>query len=62
MTSKNLYDREGKLIGTLNIYSDRQTLFSRDGGLLGTWSASSDKTHDRSGRLVGSGNLLMTLL
>lgn len=62
MTSKTFYDREGKLLGTLNSSSDRQELYSRDGTRLGHWSASSDVTYDREGRIVGSGNLLGTLL
>ena len=62
MRSHELRDRHGRLLGTIKIYGDRQELRDRTGTLLGTYDARADQTRDRTGRLVGSGNLLTTLL
>lgn len=62
MQPQELRDRTGRLLGTLYVQSDCQELRDRTGSYLGTFDAKANETRDRNGRLVGSGNLLMTLL
>jgi hypothetical protein len=62
MQSQELRDRTGRLLGTLYLQSDRQELRDRTGTYLGTFDAKANETRDRHGRLIGAGNLLMTLL
>ena len=62
MSVHELRDRTGRLLGTIDVRSNRQELRDRTGTYLGTYDSSCDQTRDRDGRLVGSGNLLMTLI
>ena len=62
MVTQELRDRSGTLMGTLYISSDSQELRDRTGTYLGKYDQRANETRDRTGRLVGSGNLLMTLL
>ncbi len=55
-------DRNGRLLGTLYIGSDNQELRDRNGTYCGKYDNGNNETRDRHGKLVGSGNLLMTLL
>ena len=60
MTQQELRDKSGKLLGKIETTGKRQTLRSASGKLLGTFDGL--QTRDASGRLVGNGNLLATLL
>ena len=62
MVTQELRDRTGWLMGTLYINSDSQELRDRHGTYVGKYDQGANETRDRTGRLVGSGNLLMTLL
>ena len=42
--------------------SDRHILRDKHGNRLGEYDANTNRTRDKSGSLVGSGNLLTTLL
>ena len=58
--TEHIYDNYGKLLGTINRCGATAFLYDPYGKLLGQYS--SGYTYDESGRLVGSGNLLTTLL
>ncbi len=62
MTNIEIRDRTGYLIGTVAAYTDWQELRDRHGFYLGKYDSRSDETRDRKGSLVGTGNLLMTLI
>jgi hypothetical protein len=63
MAKQDLRDRSGSLIGTIETKSDgKQELRDRSGSLKGTYDPKSNQTRDGSGSLVGTGNLLTTLL
>jgi|APGre2960657505_1045072.scaffolds.fasta_scaffold11996_9 hypothetical protein len=62
MTTQHIRDRQGNIIGTLSIFSDRQELRNRTGTYMGYYDNNNDITRDRNGGIVGTGNLLMTLL
>lgn len=62
MQTQELRDRTGYLLGTLYISSDYQELRDRSGTYLGKCDQRANETRDRTGKLVGSGNLLMILL
>lgn len=62
MTTNEIRDRHGYLLGTLYIYIDYQELRDRHGTYLGKFDQRVNETRDRGGSYVGSGNLLMTLL
>lgn len=57
---QELRDKNHKLLGRIEISGNRQTLTSTSGKLLGTFDGT--YTRDASGRLIGKGNLLATLL
>lgn len=59
----DLYDKNGKVIGRM-MQSDGGNikLYSRIGSFLGSYDQKSDKTYDKFGSLVGTGNLLATLI
>ena len=59
----DLYDRNGKIIGRMMQFQDgRIQLYSRTGSYLGYYDPNDEKTYNRSGSLVGTGNLLATLI
>jgi hypothetical protein len=63
MATQELKDTNGRLIGTIREGSyGRLEIFDESGWLKGTYDPQSDQTKDSSGRLVGTGNLLTTLL
>ena len=63
MPTQDLRDSSGRLIGKIEINSDgKQELRDSSGCLKGNYDPKSNQTRDTSGRLVGTGNLLTTLL
>jgi hypothetical protein len=61
--TQDLRDRSGRLLGRIRTRSDgSQELRDSVGRLLGTYHPKSNQTRDPLGRLVGTGNLLTTLL
>jgi hypothetical protein len=63
MPTQDLKDRSGRLIGKIDIKSDgKQELRDSSGRLKGNYDPKTNQTKDSSGRLVGTGNLLTTLL
>ncbi|MBV9962038.1 MAG: hypothetical protein JO072_07295 [Parafilimonas sp.] len=63
MAKQDLRDRTGALLGTIETKSDgKQELRDRTGSLKGVYDPKSNQTRDRTGSLVGSGNLLTSLL
>jgi hypothetical protein len=62
MSTQELRDRNGSLMGTLYVYADYQELRDRTGTYKGKYNAVSNETRDRYGTYIGTGNLLMTLL
>lgn len=60
---KTLYDKFGSRIGTLKKRGDGNwEIYDKFGSLKGSYNARSDETRDKSGRRVGYGNLLVTLI
>ena len=62
MADEKLKDRSGKLLGTIHDRGDKAELRDTSGKLLGIYDKKHNKTTDTSGRLIGTGNLLTTLL
>jgi hypothetical protein len=63
MADQGLRDRRGNLLGRIRVLSNgKLELRDRPGNLRGTYDPKSDQTRDRTGNLVGKGNLLATLL
>lgn len=63
MAKKDLRDRNGSLLGTIETKSDgKQELRDRYGSFKGSYDPKSNTTRDRNGSMVGTGNLLTTLL
>jgi hypothetical protein len=63
MSSEDLRDRNGNLLGRITTQSDgRMELRDRNGNLKGHYNPSSNETRDRNGNLVARGNMLVTLL
>ena len=60
MTQQVLRDKSGRLLGKIETNGNRQTLRDAHGRLLGTFDGI--QTRDSQGRLVGTGNLLVSLL
>lgn len=58
-----LRDKNGRMLGKVKQRSDGR-LEGRDatGRLRGTYDPKLDKTRDHTGRIIGSGNLLATLI
>lgn len=63
MADQQLRDSSNRLIGTISTISNGQ-LEIRDTAnrRLGTYDPKTDQTRDTANRLVGNGNLLVTLL
>lgn len=57
-------DRNGKMIATIRPVGGEGHLqiHNRDGIFQGTYRPKLNQTFDRNGKLVGTGNLLLTLL
>ena len=63
MSTQDLRDRNGSLIGKVVTKSDgKQEIYDRFGSIHGKYDPKTNKTYDRRGSLVGTGNLLTTLL
>jgi hypothetical protein len=62
MSTQELRDRHGQLMGTLYVYPDYQELRDRNGTYKGKYNAVTNETRDRYGTYIGTGNLLMTQL
>ena len=60
MAQQELRDKSGRLLGKIETNGNRQTLRDAQGRLLGTFDGI--QTRDSQGRLVGKGNLLVSLL
>ena len=60
MAQQELRNKSGKLLGKIETNGNRQTLRDASGKLLGAFDGT--HTRDASGKLVGNGNLLATLL
>ena len=58
----SLYDENGKLIGVLYISDGGKRLYDPYGRFVGEYNARSDVTYSESGRYVGRGDLLTSLL
>ena len=54
-------DSHGKYLGYLYCLPTRTQAFGASGGYLGYYCETSDQTFDKSGHLVGYGNLLSSL-
>lgn len=63
MADQELRDRSGKLIGKIKTTSSGK-LEGRDatGKLKGSYDPKTDQTRDHTGRLIGKGNLLSSLI
>lgn len=60
---QELRDRQGHLVGTIQQrYDGKLEGRDRNGNLKGTYDPKTDETRDRSGNLVGKGNMLSTLI
>jgi hypothetical protein len=57
-----LRDRNGKMIGQLKTQGDLIWLLNRNGIMQGRYNTKTDFTYDRNGKMVGRGNLVVTLL
>jgi len=62
MADQELRDKSGKLLGKIKEVSGKLEIRNTSGKLLGKYDPKSDQTHDASGKLVGKGNFLSTLL
>ena len=62
MAMQYLYDNRGRVLGWLKEVPTKIQLFSWQGKLLGWYDTRIDKTFAATGRLVGRGNILASLL
>lgn len=66
MRNRIIRDRNGKMIARLDIMDHLMEpcirLYNRDGIYQGQYREKINQTFDRNGKMVGFGNLLMTLL
>jgi hypothetical protein len=61
--AEDLRDRTGKLIGRIHTHSSgKLELRSAAGKKLGTFDPDTNQTRDHSGKLIGKGNILASLL
>lgn len=57
-----LRDASGKKIGEIKDRGDRQRIYDAHGKYLGEYDPSSNVTKDASGKKIGQGNLLASLV
>lgn len=57
-SNEYLYDRQGRIIGRLQ--DDK--VYDRKGSLQGRFNETTGVTHDRTGKVVGKGDLRPTLV
>ena len=60
--SEVLRDKYGNQIGEIQASGAKQILRDKHGNRLGEYDANTNRTRDKFGNPVGSGNLLLTLL
>lgn len=60
--SQILRDREGRKLGEIREQGEFLRIWDKEGRTQGYYNPKTNKTHDKDGRTVGSGNLLTTLL
>jgi hypothetical protein len=60
--SEVLRDKYGNRIGEIQTSGAKQILRDKHGNRLGEYDANTNRTRDKYGNPVGSGNLLLTLL
>lgn len=61
MSTENLRDRNGRLLGRIKEVNGVYELRDASGRLLGRYNSKTNITRDRCGRLIGRGNLLAAL-
>jgi len=61
-TETALRARDGSLLGVITTCGYETTLRSTSGSLLGTYNSTTNITRNHCGSMVGTGNLLTTLL
>lgn len=62
MAKQYLRNRSGALVGWTDTNGSRTTARDRAGFLVGTYDQGPNQTRDRGGRLIGTGNLLASLI
>ena len=62
MATQDLRDRTGKLLGRIKEVGGKFEIRSATGALKGKYDSKTNETRDATGRLVGKGNLLSSLL
>jgi len=62
MSTEILRDRSGHLLGRIKEVNGEYELRDVNGKLLGWYNPKTNATRDRNGRLIGRGNLLVSLL
>lgn len=62
MSQEMLRDGKGLLIGKLKKEPGVQTLYNAKNLILGTYNEKSNTTYDKTGKLVGRSNVLLSLL
>lgn len=62
MADQELRDRSGRLLGKIRPSGSKFEIRDASGMIRGTYDPNRDETRDSSGRLVGKGNLLATLI
>jgi len=62
VSTENLRDRNGHLLGKIKEVNGEYELRDASGRLLGRYNPKTNVTRDRCGRLIGRGNLLAALI
>mgnify|MGYP003954268651 CR=1 FL=1 len=62
MSIKKLYAGDGRFLGDRVDQPDRVKLYGSDGRYLGEYMKQEDRTYDSTGRFIGTGDLLGSLL
>ena len=62
MSTQELRDRNGHLIARISKEGERLVIRDPNGHRKGEYDPRTNTTHDTNGHLVGTGNLLTTLL
>lgn len=60
--NKELRDKNGQLLGKTKVINGVLVLRDNNGELLGRYDPRTNKTRDSHGSIVGTGNLLQSLL
>lgn len=59
---QSITDHTGKIIALLESTSQQEKIYAPSGAYLGYYSKSLDKTYTSSGKYLGPGNQIMTLI